>query len=165
MYGTPTGPAIEQGDIIDGCPVAAPAEEPSGASPPRAAVALARVVVLTQTCDLAQGKAARVLVAVCHPAQLLVDRGVLKAAAVRDQIRPGRVFGWYFLPADDTIGLPESLIDLRDLYTVPRAVLTGLVAGGGRVARILTPYREHLAQHFAVTYMRVALPGQYETAP
>lgn len=164
MYETPTGPAIEQGDIVDGCRVPIPPGDP--AAPPGAiGIATFRVVVLTQTCDLAQGKAARVLVAVCHPAQLLVDRGVLKASAIRDQVRPGRVFGWYFLPADDAIGLPESLIDLRDLHTIPRPVLDALVAAGGRVARILTPYREHLAQHFAVTYMRVALPGQYETLP
>lgn len=136
MYGTPTDPAIEQGDIIDGCPVAAPAEEPSGTSPPRAAVALARVVVLTQTCDLAQGKAARVLVAVCHPAQLLVDRGVLKATAVRDQVRLGKVYGWYFLPpGPDPARLPESLIDLRDLYTIPAPSSThSSPAAGGSAA-------------------------------
>lgn len=165
MYGTPTGPALEQGDILDGCPLAAVVDDPPGGAPPNAATTRARVVILTQTCDLAQGKAPRVLAAVCHPAQLLIDRGVLKPTAVRDQIRVGKVYGWYFLPADAAIGLPESLVDLRDLHTVPRAVLDGLVAAGRRVCRVLTPYREHLAQHFAVTYMRVALPDPYPTAP
>ena len=31
------------------------------------------------------------------------------------------------------------------------------------MASLLSPYREHLAQHFAVTYMRVALPEPYPT--
>jgi hypothetical protein len=31
--------------------------------------------------------------------------------------------------------------------------------------RIVTPDREHLAQHFAVTYMRIGLPDPYETHP
>jgi hypothetical protein len=34
-----------------------------------------------------------------------------------------------------------------------------------RIASLVSPYREHLAQHFAVTYMRVALPEPYTTQP
>lgn len=33
------------------------------------------------------------------------------------------------------------------------------------MCRLATPYREYLAQHFAVTYMRIALPEPYETRP
>ena len=112
-----------------------------------------RVIVLTQACDLAQAKAVRVVVALAHPADDLVRAGFVKAAAVRDQIRRGLMFGWYFLPADVPCGLPESLIDLRDLHTVPRSLLDRLVTSGKRRARLVTPFREHLAQHFAVTYM------------
>jgi feruloyl esterase len=42
--------------------------------------------------------------------------------------------------------LPESVIDLHDLHTVPRAVLERLIADGKRIGRLLSPYREHLAQ-------------------
>ncbi len=59
--------------------------------------------------------------------------------------------------------LPESIVDLRDIHSVPRVVLEELIARGKRVATLLSPYREHLAQHFAVAYMRVALPAPYET--
>jgi hypothetical protein len=34
---------------------------------------------------------------------------------------------------------------------------------GYRSATIKTPYREHLAQHFAVTFSRIALPEPYDT--
>jgi hypothetical protein len=44
-------------------------------------------------------------------------------------------------------------------------VLDHLREAGRRICRILTPYREHLAQHFAVTYMRIGLPEPYETEP
>lgn len=44
-------------------------------------------------------------------------------------------------------------------------VLEQLILGGKRVASLSSPYREHLAQHFAVTYMRVALPEPYATQP
>ena len=123
-----------------------------------------RVIVLTQACDLVQTKTTKVLVALLHPAQMLVDRGVLKAQTVRDQVRRGLVYGWYFLPAAAVpTPLSESLIDLHDLHTIPRVILDRLIADGKRVCRLLSPYREHLAQHFAVTYMRIGLPAPLET--
>lgn len=76
------------------------------------------------------------------------------------------VFGWYFLPAMENVARwQESLVDLRDVHSVPRVLLAELVRSGKRIARLPSPYREHLAQHFAVTYMRVALPEPYETQP
>lgn len=57
------------------------------------------------------------------------------------------------------------MVDLRDLHTVPRELLEELIADGQRVARLLTPYREHMAQHFATTYARIALPEPYDTEP
>ena len=122
------------------------------------------MIVLTQACDLAQAKVESVLVARVHNAQTLVDAGVLKGTVIRDQMRRHLVFGWYFLPAVTAPApLPESLIDLRDVHTVPRVVLEQLIQGGKRLASLVSPYREHLAQHFAVTYMRVALPEPYAT--
>jgi hypothetical protein len=100
------------------------------------------------------------------PATSFVNSGQIKAEAVRGQVRPGKVFGLYFLPeAPPPIPLPESIIDLRDLHTIPRRLLDQLVAAGKRVCRLAVPYREHLAQQFALTYMRIALPEPYPTAP
>jgi hypothetical protein len=125
-----------------------------------------RIVVLTQACDLVQVRSDVVLIAPILEAQSLVDRGVLKGSTIRDQVRRHQVFGWYFLPAVAApVALPESIVDLRDIHSVPRALLEELIARGKRVATLLSPYREHLAQHFAVTYMRVALPEPYETKP
>ena len=57
---------------------------------------------------------------------------------------------------------PTDPIGVRDTLT---AMLNFLIADGGRVCRIRTPYREHLAQHFAAVYSRIGLPGPYETQP
>jgi len=157
---------MTQGDILDECPLVGlnATEPPSNLRNVPVKRWLARVIVLTQACDLSQAKFGRVLVAQVHEAQKLVDQGVLKGTVVRDQMRRHLVFGWYFLPATPApVPLPESLIDLRDVHSVPRAVLEQLIAGGKRVASLVSPYREHLAQHFAVTYMRVALPEPYDT--
>jgi hypothetical protein len=168
MYETPNPQdPLTQGDVIDACPLFGLEVPPAGvdlnAGPSRWRE---RVIVMTQACDLANAKTTKTLVAVVQPAQLLVDRGILKGSVIRDQVRRGQVYGWYFLPAGpDPIRLPESIVDLHDLHTVPRAVLERLVADGKRVGRVVTPYREHLAQHFAVTYMRIGLPAPYDTAP
>src|SRR5437868_12404179 len=115
----PPDEALTQGDILDACPVfgfdATGDTVDLNAAPARWQE---RVVVLTQACDLAQTKTTKVLVALLHPAQSLVERGALKGPAIRDQVRRGLVFGWYFLPAAP-IPLPESIIDLHDLHTVP----------------------------------------------
>jgi len=71
---------LSQGDILDACPIFG--FETSGtdvdlnAAPARWQE---RVIVLTQACDLAQAKTTKVLVALLHPAQLLVERGILKS--------------------------------------------------------------------------------------
>ncbi len=153
---------LTQGDMLDDCPLVywelLPSEAETG---PRPVTVRARVVVLTQACDLAQNKATRILVAVVHEAQHLVDRGLLKSSVIRDQVRSHRVYGWYFLPKGET--MRESIVDLRHLHTVPRNVLEELITRGKRVIRLTTPYREHLAQHFATTYSRIGLPEPYET--
>ena len=156
------GVPVSQGDIFSNCPLLM-REDEEFADNRRLAERPMRVIALTQACDIAQGKTSRVVVAVVHEAQQLVDAGILKTAMIRDQIRTHRVYGWYFLPVGS--GLPESLVDLHHLHTVPRRLLDELIANGQRVARLLTPYREHVAQHFATTYARIALPEPYETQP
>lgn len=154
---------LSQGDIVDDCPILFweyPPGQPD--APPESTSARVRVVVLTQACDLEQSKSSRVLAAVVHHVQHLVDRGILKSAMIRDQVRTHRVYGWYFLPAG---AIEEAIVDLHDLHTLPRTMLDRLIRDGKRQARIQTPYREHLAQHFATTYARIGLPRPYPSEP
>lgn len=154
------GAPLEQGDILDECSLlfwehSAQGGEPEPMTRP------VRVVVLTQACDLAQTKANRVLVATVHEAKELVNRNILKEGTIRDHVRTHRVYGWYVLPRGGA--MQESIVDLRDLHTIPRAMLARLICEGKRVARIATPYREHLSQHFSTTYARIGLPEPYQT--
>ena len=157
---------LSQGDILDACPLVFWADQTravtEGDRPQRAS---ARVIILTQACDLANDKTGRAVVAVVHDAAELVRTGRVKEKFIRDNVRRGQVYGWYFLPAHASCpGFPESLVDLRDLHTVPRALLEGLRDQDRLVCRLITPYREHLAQHFSVTYSRIGLPEPYGTA-
>jgi hypothetical protein len=155
---------VDQGDVIDGCPILQLVQfDPQNATAPQVACSLSRVVVLTQTCDLANRRTRHLTVAIVHNAQLLVDQNIIKAADVRGPIRAARVYGWYFLPADPDLKLDEAIVDLRQLHTIPLEVIETLCKLGGRKARIQSPYREHLAKHFADTYSRIGLPLPYET--
>jgi hypothetical protein len=166
MYQAPAPEELlSQGDLIDECPLVTIRTWPPEPGPniPSESWTI-RVVVLTQACDLAQDKTTRVVVAPVHEAAELVAKNILKAGFVRDQVRRGQVFGWYFLPAAPApFNLAESIVDLRELHTIERRTLKYLVAAGKRVGRIRTPWREHLAQHFGATYTRIALPEPYAT--
>lgn len=155
---------IDQGDIIEGCPALdVAAFDPDAPSALQAGFSYHRMLVLTQTCDLANTKTKRALTAVVLDAELLVQQQLLKAADIRGSIRAGRVFGWYFLPRSRELGLPEMIVDLRQLHTVRLDLLTILCQRGQRKARVQPLYREHLAKHFADTYSRIGLPEPYET--
>ena len=156
---------LSQGDILDDCPLVYWADEARHVAEDDQPLSVrARVIILTQACDLANEKTLRGTVAVVHDAAQLVQTGRVKEKFVRDNVRKGQVYGWYFLPAHATCPtFPESLVDLRDLHTVPRALLEGLRDQGKHVCRLMTPYREHLAQHFSVTYSRIGLPEPYGT--
>ncbi len=124
----PAEEPLTQGDILDDCPVfrGEPRDlgdnwvSPTQASPVIAwtakAVAIVRVVVLTQACDLANAKSSGVLVAAVHEA----DRLKLNDAK-RKEVRALRKYGWYLLPSGQRI--QESIVDLRDLHTVPLTTL------------------------------------------
>ena len=160
----PSSEPISQGDLIDDCPVFGhDATDRLEAKPLRWRI---RIVVLTQACDLGRRKTTHVLVGLVHSARELVARGILKESLIRDQIRRGLVYGWYFLPAAPApLDFPESIVNLRDLHTVPKAILNLLAGEGKRIRRIQTPYREHLAKHLAATYSRIGLPEPYGTRP
>jgi hypothetical protein len=165
IYHVPTPTlSLDQGDIIDGCPILQIVQfDQRNPDSPQVACSTQRVVVLTQTCDLANHKTQRITVAIVHDAQFLVEQGIVRAGDVRGPIRAGRVYGWYFLPGCRECELSESIVDLRQLYTIPREVLESLCATGRRKARIQPLYREHLAKHFADTFSRIGLPEPYDT--
>src|SRR5437870_5046016 len=129
MYEQPAAADLSQGDIIDDCPILVwkLAPPPLDLSfPPE--MRIIRVVTLTQACDLAQDKTTRVVVAPVHAVAELVVNKILKPATIRDQVRRGQVFGWYFLPAAPApISLAESIVDLRELHTIERRTLEYLV--------------------------------------
>lgn len=155
---------IDQGDILAGCPLVFPKEYNLDASPAvRLNEVLSRVIVLTQTCDFANDKTIWVLVGLVLDARAAIDQAMLKAVDIKGPVRAGRVWGWYYLPRSDAHGLPEMIVDLRQLHTVRLDMLVELCRRGQRQARLQPLYREHLGKHFGDTYSRIGLPEPYPT--
>lgn len=155
---------IDQGDIVDSCPLLWPDVWDLDRTPALVAdEARHRVIVVSQTCDLANQKTDRATIAVLVDAQKVVDDKELKAADIKGMVRAGRVWGWYFLPKSEDHGLTEMIVDLRQLHTVRLDMLRALCLRGQRKARLQPLYREHLNQHFANSYARIGLPQPYPT--
>jgi hypothetical protein len=155
---------IDQGDIIVGCPIFSLANyDLADLTRHDMAVALARVLVVTQTCDLENEKTRHAACVLLLDADSAIQDGLLKSADVKGPVRAGRVWGWYFLPRSDEYGLPEMLADMRRPQTIRLDLLRDLVANGARRGRVQVPYREHLNRHFAETYGRIGLPQAYPT--
>jgi hypothetical protein len=112
---------LSQGDILDACPLIFWADQVRWIDESQKPQSVqSRVIILTQACDLANEKTARAIVAVVHQAQYLVETGRVKEKFIRDNVRKGQVYGWYFLPAHASCPeFPESLVDLRDLHITP----------------------------------------------
>jgi len=157
--------AIDQGDIFEACPIVRvfPESEMPDTAERLLVQSFANVawgastapfslIVLTQTCDLANKKATKVTAAVIRPMSDFRDR----PRDFLERIRKHQVFGYYPLPAGE--GVEEGVVDLRDLHTVDLRMFGEWERMMQRRARLVTPYREYLAQHFAMTFMRIGLP-------
>ena len=147
IYAYPSaGELLDQGDIFTGCPIL---HVKDFRLEPQVSIEVdynfRRVIVLTQTCDLANLKTTTISVAEVFEAQQLIDERTLKSSDIKGPLRAGRIWGMYFLPANANLGLVEMIVDFRRLHTVRLDLLLALCRANKRIARIQTPYREHLA--------------------
>ena len=99
-------------------------------------------------------------VAVAFNASESVARGDYKAADIRGAVRDSKMYGVYYLPAEAAAGLPEMVVDLRNIHSLPVAAIERLVRAGKRRARLQGLYRLHLGRHFGDTFSRIGLPGR-----
>lgn len=163
------GDELEQGDILESCPVFSP---PSDLTLDSFAVGEADfsweerdVIVMSQSCDLAKnsGKIEEVLLcAVWTRTELSnLPEEPLSSTANMEQARKGRLPAFHVL---NECKLPEanrdfSIVDFRRTYSLPLDFSRNFASQATDRIRLLPPYREHLSQAFARYFMRVGLPA------
>src|SRR5439155_24680776 len=110
------------------------------------------LIVLTQSCDLEQGKVR--LVAACPIYAIAEFEAVNPAFAKKgrwNEVLKGRVEGLHLLaspstPADNHSAL---VVAFREIYSLPYDYLTTRAAQIGSRCRLRSPYLEHFSHAFA----------------
>jgi hypothetical protein len=158
-----TGDDLEQGDILEACPVFVPPEDLAGSALTTALFQWEErdVIVMSQTCDLVKGreKVSEVLLCAVWQRSELTE-GYLATNKGMEEARRGNLPGFHVLAACSLASLEREVrvVDFRRVYSLPLAFVRRQAAlVEGRI-RLLPPYREHLAQSFARFFMRVGLP-------
>lgn len=145
-----------QGDFVHECPIVVP---PPIISSKVQEVDIKNydVVIMSQSCDLEQGKISLILVC---PYYSLAETRFSNNNKDKEKLRKGSFFGYHLLKKCELEGFETDflVVDFRNVYSVDFDFLVSLVRSKGRRLRLLPPYREHLSQAFARFFMRVGLP-------
>jgi hypothetical protein len=168
-YEVVEGTELLQGDILPRCPIVTVLDPISWPILPESkfsvGVTTRDLVVMTQSCDLANDKTDEILLAQFLSWSQSVrneskqGNAFIQAVQFRRQLIAGNVPGLSLLHKHTTEpALPWSVVDFHHLYSLPKPFLQSAASALGVRLRLRSPYREHLAQAFARYFMRVGLP-------
>ncbi|HRI55908.1 MAG TPA: hypothetical protein PK170_02310 [Anaerolineae bacterium] len=157
--------SLEQGDFLFLCRVLEPMA-PDVLTPDTEFVIKAidreyDVLILSQSCDLVQGKIETVLVCPHWPIEILEEQHeFFRSRRGKEDVRRGNVPGYHMLAACELPGYvsPVRVVSFRQVFGLPFGYVVGLVHRQSPRLRLNPPYREHLGQAFARFVMRVGLP-------
>ena len=166
-YEVVSGTEIEQGDIIRNCFIKKAVSINLSDQETEDIVEIERrdVIVISQTCDILQGKIAEILVAnVDSYDSMVAQNGTadpsIKSSAFKKAAIQGNLIPYLLLNEEASENFPYSLVSFHHLHTIPKVVLEEFVRISGTRLRLNSPYKEHLAQGFAKYMMRVAQPTE-----
>ncbi len=177
-YEVVQGSELMQGDLLQACPVTRVRgfeqwPVPAG-QPVEVEVYLEDLVILSQSCDLANDKIQDVILAQVLDWQVaceeLVKQGNLLARSkqFRRALIAGNIPSLSLLhQREGQPALGWSVVDFHRAFVLPKSVVVAVARSAGLRLRLRSPYREYLAQAFARYFMRVGLPldaKAFETA-
>jgi hypothetical protein len=164
-FGSIEGDEIEQGDILEGCPVFLPPNDLAATAVEKSNSATFKweerdLIVMSQSCDLAKGREKIddiLLCAVWKRSEL--KTGYLAKDDGMELARKGQLPAFHVLAASNLLDFEREVrvVDFRRVYSLPVPFVRRR-AGVAKRLRLLPPYREHLSQSFARFFMRVGLP-------
>lgn len=158
------GNVLEQGDILFACPIIAPIPGltfPITEDTTPVDILEFDVVVMTQSCDLANENKLRDVILcphwdLLHASRMDTSLGKNTWNAVRrgQKYRYTMLDGW----GGGEISMGIRIVDFGRIFSLPKSFVSQFAASQGRRLRLRSPYREHLSQSFARFFMRVGLP-------
>lgn len=168
-YEVTQGSELLQGDLLRDCPI--PRVRGLEHWPLRAGQPLEvdidqeDVVIVSQSCDLANDKIQDVVLAqvldwaVACRALIRQGNTFARSRNFRRALVAGNIPSLSLLHKHErapTLGW--SIVDFHRLFILPKPVVIAVAQAAGPRLRLRSPYREHLAQALARYFMRVGLP-------
>jgi len=157
---------VTQGDIILNCPVIFPPSEIS--NNPDEIIASPQeyhdVIVMTQACDIEQGKVESVVVCPIVNLDIILAEYSFnnrkEKINFKNKIRKGFVLHYYLLNECELENdkFEYSVVNLGDIHIVSLELINRIVKEQTHRIRLKPLYREELSQTFAKTFMRIGLP-------
>lgn len=165
-YDKVSGGNIQQGDIIENCPVFIfPSEtsievSKSTGEPLEALVEYRDTIVMSQTCDVVNKTISEVLLCIVWKKSDFSSTDRMAKKENWEHARKGRMPGFQVLNKCDLEGFKQDfrIVDFRRVHSLPLELVCRIAGELGDRIRLLPPYREHLSQAFARFFMRVGLP-------
>ena len=148
---------IQQGQILLGCPIQVTEFENDEIISSTYNI---DVIVLTQSCDLANGKVENVVVAelidIPVTGMKKQDRNTIKQ--INDNNRPR----YHLIKSycDDKFNMEAKLVDFGSIYTIPINYLSLVRKSIGDSIALKSPYREFVSQRFGSFFARIGLPDR-----
>ena len=161
-----TGRCLAQGDLLERCLVPQFGSNFGAGgegTDENLSVGEANLIVVTQSCDLENGKVH--LVAMCPVYTLTEFESENPAYTARgrwEEVRKGRVEALHLLgcPDDPDNNYGALVVDFGLIFSLPPAYLENRAETSGKRWRLDSPFLEHFSQAFARYFMRVGLPSQ-----
>ena len=172
-YAIVEGDDLEQGDFIEDCEVLvpqyipdAPVENSTSSGQliyqATAIIVTYDVIIVSQSCDLEQAKLDYVLMCPRWSYKAYAEQNdEFKKIERLEQIRQGKIHKYFMLNRynDNNLSYEIQIVDLSQVFSIPYEAMKQIAKQRGKRLRLLSPYKEKLAQSFAYYYMRVALPN------
>ena len=160
-----SGRGLSQGDLLPDCRVPILIDSPiarADGEALQAEVKQARLIVVSQTCDLEHGKLEFVALCQIHT----LDEFEAVNPAVREKgrwekIRRGTEPGLHLIASPTAPGNNRAayVVDFGHIVSIPTEYLRQHASSLGDRWRLDSPYLEHFSQAFARFFMRVGLPS------
>jgi len=155
----PAEACIRQGEYLENCRVPSPklAKEPTAGETLQAVLDVFDAIVITQGCDLEQGKTPNVSLCPVFPVRSATG---FKRSDL-NLIRKGQLECLHLLSPFENLDSFDDwmIVDIRTIYCVPMDYARLRIANQSSRWALRSPYCEHFSQAVGRCFMRVGLPS------
>ncbi len=118
------------------------------------------LVTMTQSCDIEDNIQQLIFCPVWTQAEMARFEPRFDTNDYKQKLRKGYLIGFHPISRSNLPGLerPWRIVQFQRIIEIKRDDVFGQLRRMGPRLRLLSPYREHLAQQFARFFMRVGLP-------